>query len=261
MARIRTLKPEVLEDLVTASLSDTAFRLFVSAIVLADDHGNLQGDERWLCSQIWWAHDDRPRTAEILRELRRASLVTIYEVRDQRYLHLRGWAKHQRIDNAGKPRVPKPDDKDAREITDDDDSYDEDCGDSPKSSASRREIPLDLRPPTSDPEGDLEGDAAAKRGRRKSKAVPLDDHWVPNEKHAARARELGVDVNLEAEKFRAHHQGKGTPFARPDAAFTGWLLRSTEFRRSNQRQGGSAGLLDWQLQRIRDAEERERNGE
>lgn len=260
MARIRTLKPEILEDQLIARLSDSAFRLFVSSIVLADDFGNLQGDEKWLRSLIWWAHDDSPRVAEVLGELRRASLVTLYEVRGQVYLHLRGWSKHQRIDNAGKPRVPKPDDVDAREIVEEDSAPQESRGNPPRDSAKRGGSRLDLDP-DHDHEGDLEGDAAAKRGRRKSKQSPLSDDWVPNEKHAARARELGVDVNLEAEKFRAHHQGKGTPFARPDAAFTGWLIRSTEFRRSSQRQGGAAGLLDWQLQRIREAEERERNGE
>lgn len=46
MARIRTLKPEILEDARTAGLSDAAFRLFVAMIVLADDHGNLRADDR-----------------------------------------------------------------------------------------------------------------------------------------------------------------------------------------------------------------------
>ena len=40
--RIRTIKPELLDDAVTAGLSDMAFRLFVSSIVLADDYGRLR---------------------------------------------------------------------------------------------------------------------------------------------------------------------------------------------------------------------------
>lgn len=258
MARIRTLKPEILEDQFTAGLSDSAFRLFISAIVLADDFGNLQGDERWLRSMIWWAHDDSPSLAEVLGELRRVSLVKIYEVRGQVYLHLRGWAKHQRIDNAGKPRVPKPDDVDAKEIVEED-CWPSGCrGDIPRDSAKRGGSPLDLRPPTSDqdPEGDQEQPRSA--SRRKS---ILSDDWKPNDKHAERATSLGLDLGLEAEKFRAYHQGQGTKFARPDASFTGWLIRASEFRQGRSRQGGAAGLLDWQMQRIREAEERERNGE
>lgn len=114
MARIRTLKPEILEDEMTAGLSDGAFRLFVAMIVLADDHGNVRAEERWLEGQVWWSRrfaevrGEIPRVAEILRELSEALLIELYEVRSQFYAHIRSWEKHQRIDNAGKPRVPGP---------------------------------------------------------------------------------------------------------------------------------------------------------
>lgn len=144
MARIRTLKPEILEDAVTAGLSDAAFRLFVSSIVLADDYGNLQGDERWLRQRIWWAHEKSPRFSEILRELRRASLVTLYTVREQVYLHINGWSKHQRIDNAGKRHIPDHSDTEAVVITDDLNQQEIARGDSRRNSASRGDSRLDL---------------------------------------------------------------------------------------------------------------------
>lgn len=53
--RIRTLKPEMLEDAIIAELSDTAFRLFVGMILLADDAGRLRADSRYLAGQIFWA--------------------------------------------------------------------------------------------------------------------------------------------------------------------------------------------------------------
>jgi hypothetical protein len=121
MARIRTLKPEILEDEMTAGLSDAAFRLFVAMIVLADDHGNIRAETRWLEGQVWWSRrfaevrGEIPRVAamgaraqEALTELSAASLIELYEVRSQLYAHIRSWEKHQRIDNAGKPRVPLP---------------------------------------------------------------------------------------------------------------------------------------------------------
>lgn len=147
MPRIRTLKPEILEDEMTAGLSDAAFRLFTGLILLADDFGNVRGESRWLEGQIWWSprfaepRGEPPRVAELLGELAEALLVELYEVRSQLYCHIRSWSKHQRIDNAGKPRVPGPSDG------------------NPRTSAIRREIPrfaAGPRPPTTDPEGDPE---------------------------------------------------------------------------------------------------------
>lgn len=108
MARIRTIKPEILEDEKTAGLSDSAFRLFLAMIFLADDHGNLRTDDRWLGGQVWWARGNPPRVSECLREVAEADLIVVYQVRDQVYAHIRSWDKHQRIDNRGKARVPLP---------------------------------------------------------------------------------------------------------------------------------------------------------
>lgn len=108
MARIRSIKPEILEDERTANLSDSAYRLFTSVIFLADDFGNLRGDSRWLTAQIWWSRREPPRVAPLLAELVEAELVTLYEVRGQTYMTIKKWAKHQRIDNAGKAKVPPP---------------------------------------------------------------------------------------------------------------------------------------------------------
>lgn len=110
MPRIRTLKPEILEDKNTAGLSDSAFRLLVGMIVLADDYGNIRAEEEWLQGQIWWLHKIPPRIQNLLAELHSAPLIEVYEVRKQLYAHILGWEKHQRINNAGKPRVPLPSD-------------------------------------------------------------------------------------------------------------------------------------------------------
>jgi hypothetical protein len=108
--RIRTIKPELMEDANTAGLSHAAFRLFVGMILLADDHGNLRAAPRWLEGQVfhgWELGDLDGNIAGLLAEIGRR-LVTFYTVDGQPYAHLNGWTKHQRIDNAGKPRVPPP---------------------------------------------------------------------------------------------------------------------------------------------------------
>lgn len=105
MARIRTLKPEILEDENTAGLSDRAWRLFTSMILLADDYGNLRADTRWLAGQVFWAHDVRDVT-EWVDELADHGLLKVFAVRGQRYAAVTNWDKHQKIDKPGKPRVP-----------------------------------------------------------------------------------------------------------------------------------------------------------
>lgn len=116
MSRIRTIKPEILEDEKTASLDHLSWRVFVSLISIADDYGNGRADHRWLAGQILWATDDgaddiREALARLSRDSRegsRDSLITLYWVGGQAYYAIRQWERHQKVDKPGKPRVPKP---------------------------------------------------------------------------------------------------------------------------------------------------------
>lgn len=108
--RIRTIKPELLDDEVAAGLSDAAWRLWVSTWTLADDHGNFRLGSKFLAAKVW--HDTTRDAEEPLRELILAGRIEPYAVRGQRYGHVVNWEKHQRIDNAGKPRVPNPSEND-----------------------------------------------------------------------------------------------------------------------------------------------------
>lgn len=140
--RIRTVKPELLEDERTASLSDAAFRLFIGSILLADDYGNLRASPLYLAGAVGsccgW---DAKRSTVALAELVAANLVQPYTVRGQAYGHIRGWEKHQRVDKPGKPRCPNPVEA-------------SDVGVIPESFANDSGLTSDLRPPipTSDPD-------------------------------------------------------------------------------------------------------------
>jgi hypothetical protein len=46
-----------------------------------------------------------------------------------------------------------------------------------------------------------------------------------------KARELGVDANLEADSFRDHHTAKGSTFIDWQAAFRTWLGNAKRFAR------------------------------
>lgn len=107
--RIRSIKPEILEDEKTADLDDHTWRLFVSLFCLADDYGNLRGSADWLHGQVFWRTPEAiEKTRVSLATLSRLSLVTPYEVSGQVYLAITNWSRHQRVDKPGKPRVPGP---------------------------------------------------------------------------------------------------------------------------------------------------------
>ena len=121
--RIRTIKPEVLDDPVAAHLSSDAWRLWVSTWVLADDAGNLPAPRRLLETRVFWAYERPPDVDLLLSELATSKgedgkgLVFLYEVRGQRYLHITGFRSHQKINRPSGPKYPRPDDPSAVAIT------------------------------------------------------------------------------------------------------------------------------------------------
>lgn len=109
--RIRTLKPEWLDDERLASASDAARLLSAGLVLLADDHGNGRANVAWISRQVWPYAPDSTTLAKAkaaLAELVKIDFVRIYVVDGQTYFHIRNWAKHQRVQKPGAPRVPQP---------------------------------------------------------------------------------------------------------------------------------------------------------
>ncbi len=107
--RIRTVKPEWLEDELLALASDAARVLSIGLVLLADDYGNGRANPLQLAGKVF-PGKVLEHTANALEELRAMNFVTLYEVDGQRYFHIRNWSKHQRVDKPGAPRVPGPPD-------------------------------------------------------------------------------------------------------------------------------------------------------
>lgn len=107
MARIRSIKPELLEDEKTARLNHLEWRLFVSCLLLADDHGNFRAVPDRVKTAVLWAHlgEDVEKALDTLASV---SLILLYEVDGQRYAHVNGWKKHQKVDHPGKALCPGP---------------------------------------------------------------------------------------------------------------------------------------------------------
>jgi hypothetical protein len=116
--RIRTIKPEWLEDELLAGASDEARVLSVALILMSDDHGRGRASIAAIAAGAWRHQMERddgahaPETlakaSRALRELVAIGFVRLYEVSRQRYFELPNWSKHQRVDKPGKPRVPPP---------------------------------------------------------------------------------------------------------------------------------------------------------
>lgn len=103
--RIRSIKPEWLDDENLALLSSDARTLSVALILLADDYGNGRANPLLLRSRVFPVFDQSVLDVA-LSELVRVEFVQLYDADGQSYFHIRNWEKHQRVDKPGKPRVP-----------------------------------------------------------------------------------------------------------------------------------------------------------
>lgn len=70
--------------------------------------------------------------------------------------------------------------------------------------------------------------------KRHKPTTPIPDDWEPTPEHRARAAAAGVDVDHEAEMFRAHAEANDRWQASWNAAFTTWLGKSAQ-RAAEQR--------------------------
>jgi hypothetical protein len=105
--RIRTVKPEWLEDELLVDCSSDARVLSIGLILLADDYGNGRAHVNGLTGKVFPCRD-RKVAEQALAELVAIRFVTLYEVAGQHYFSIRNWKKHQRVDKPGRPTVPSP---------------------------------------------------------------------------------------------------------------------------------------------------------
>jgi hypothetical protein len=116
--RIRTVKPEWLEDELLAAASDEARVLSIALILMADDYGRGRGAIAVIATGAWRYQMERDdgahaplilaRASRALRELHAIRFVDLYEVDRQRYFAIRNWSKHQKVDKPSRPRIPAP---------------------------------------------------------------------------------------------------------------------------------------------------------
>lgn len=220
--RIRTLKPEWLDDEKMAMASIEARLLSVALILLADDHGRGRAHPAHLGGSAFTYSGNPAAAAQAaLDELVRIEFVRLYTVRGQSYFEIRTWAKHQRVDRPSAPRVPPPDvTPEAVTVAQEAKNIEE----SPLARVSRetREgLATDLRSPISDPDpatpppayasklAETVGEALATGGLTGNKPDMVE---LANKCAAVLARlepaELWKDLPAEAALWVSHAQAK-----------------------------------------------------
>lgn len=104
MARIRTIKPEFWTDDAITECSLSARLLFIGMWNFADDRGNIERSAKQMKMKIFPA--DVIEIEPLLRELLFHNLLIEYEVEDKKYLHIRTFTEHQRINRPSDTGLP-----------------------------------------------------------------------------------------------------------------------------------------------------------
>jgi hypothetical protein len=107
--RIRSIKPEWLEDEGLLRAGSDARVLSVALLLLADDYGRGRYIPESMAGQVFaFSREPLDNFREAFASLSRMGFARTYEVRQQQYFEIVNWEKHQRVDKPGKPRVPAP---------------------------------------------------------------------------------------------------------------------------------------------------------
>lgn len=135
MARIRTIKPEFPHDETLGALSRDARYLFILIWTCADDHGRFRASGAFLKGALLPFDEDvtPAMVAGWLAELEGVGRVNLYRVNSETYGEVANWARHQRVDNAARSRIPSP-----PQVT-------ADPGDSPQLAESLGESPSEAK--------------------------------------------------------------------------------------------------------------------
>lgn len=121
MARIRSVKPEFWDDQELAEqVSRDGRLLYIGLWNLADEHGRLRGDARFVKGRIFPYEDDisMEDVAVMLAELALAGKAVPFQVDEVVYLHLPNLGKHQRLEaDKVASKLPDPFAQDAELLT------------------------------------------------------------------------------------------------------------------------------------------------
>lgn len=109
--RIRSIKPEMWHDEKIGGLTRDSRLLFVGLVTMADDEGRLRATPTLIVGHVFPYDDDAGKKLERwLDDLEEARLILRYEVGRLRYVVIRNWRRHQKINRAQPSELPPPPD-------------------------------------------------------------------------------------------------------------------------------------------------------
>ncbi|MCK9929460.1 hypothetical protein MXD62_20135 [Frankia sp. Mgl5] len=110
MARIRTIKPDAFASDSLSQVPVRARWTFAGIWTYADDDGRCRADARLIKAHVYPLDDDITArdVAADLDALEHVGCIRRYEVAAKLYLHLPGWADHQKISHPTKSKIPAP---------------------------------------------------------------------------------------------------------------------------------------------------------
>lgn len=106
MARIRTIKPDFWTDDKLTECSMSARLLFIGLLNFADDNGNLARSAKKIKMQVFPA--DAVDCEPMLQELMAQGALIEYSVNEEKFLHIKGFRKHQVINRPTSSGIPQP---------------------------------------------------------------------------------------------------------------------------------------------------------
>jgi hypothetical protein len=226
MARIRSIKPETPADETLAKACLEARLLFVYLWTLADDFGRFRANPTFLKNTLF-PYDEALRAKEVdkwLSELALIKRIELYIVAGQSYGVIVNWAKHQRIDNAGKSSLPAPEEGELAAS----------LGELPRNSANLGESPRapDLSPLLLRKGKDRIGvEASPRKSAAPKKLTPIPENFALTEAMASYATGKGMlNVPFEFERFVNHHTSKDSRFKDWFAAWKTWVGNGIQFQ-------------------------------
>jgi hypothetical protein len=204
--RIRTVKPEWLEDELLALASSDARVLSIALILLADDHGRGRANTVMLSGQIFPGKPVELLVSAIA-ELVSMRFVFTYDVEGQKYYAIRNWLKHQRIDRASASKFPEPPEEISALLGEP----------SIPNVLAKDRVSRDPGPgPFPDPDP-------------KIRMVTLPGDLEPLPRQVEKCKKLGLKLEREFTKFKNHHASKGSKFVDWHRAFDTWIGNAEEF--------------------------------
>jgi hypothetical protein len=211
VARIRTIKPEFPQSQTLGRCSRDARLLFILSWTICDDLGRCRAAAP-LLKGLLYPYDDLACTEidKWLAELERVGSIVLYEIEGSRYLQVKNWSLHQRIDKPSGPKLPE---------------FVEGSRVFPEGS---RGLPVGSGPPEGPRPGPGPGEGKGKEGNGEGNQRNRDSRTDATANAAANAALMSFPKSREWNQFK-HRYPKRAGGQRPgEAAATQWQARIAE---------------------------------